>query len=58
MGSSERAEGVWRAESFDAAVIGVGLPGMDGLGLMRRLRRSQTVRCRHAFVWPGVEYGT
>ncbi|MFY3386015.1 response regulator transcription factor [Paracidovorax sp. MALMAid1276] len=40
VGSGERAEEVLRAESFDAAIIDIGLPAMDGLELTRRLRRS------------------
>ena len=39
VGSGERAEEVLRAESFDAAIIDIGLPGVDGLELTRRLRR-------------------
>lgn len=39
VGSGERAEEVLRAESFDAAIIDIGLPAMDGLELTRRLRR-------------------
>ena len=31
VGSGERAEEVLRAESFDAAIIDIGLPSMDGL---------------------------
>jgi len=38
VGSGERAEEVLRSESFDAAVIDIGLPGMDGLELTKRLR--------------------
>jgi len=38
VGSGERAEEVLRAESFDVAVIDIGLPGMDGLELTKRLR--------------------
>jgi len=41
VGSGERAEEVLHAESFDAAVIDIGLPGMDGLELTRRLRRPE-----------------
>jgi two-component system, OmpR family, response regulator len=41
VGSGERAEEVLLAESFDAAVIDIGLPGMDGLELTRRLRRPE-----------------
>lgn len=39
VGSGERAEDVLRTETFDAAIIDIGLPGMDGLQLTRRLRR-------------------
>jgi two-component system, OmpR family, response regulator len=39
VGSGERAEEVLRSESFDAAIIDIGLPAMDGLELTRRLRR-------------------
>lgn len=42
VGSGERAEEVLRSESFDAAIIDIGLPGMDGLALTRELRRSQS----------------
>lgn len=41
VGSGERAEDVLRTESFDAAIIDIGLPGMDGLELTRRLRRPE-----------------
>ena len=41
VGSGERAEEVLRAESFDAAIIDIGLPAMDGLELTRRLRRPE-----------------
>ena len=43
VGSGERAEEVLRSESFDAAIIDIGLPGMDGLELTRRLRRADMV---------------
>ncbi len=39
VGSGERAQEVLLAESFDAAIIDIGLPAMDGLELTRRLRR-------------------
>ena len=38
VGSAERAEEVLQSESFDAAIIDIGLPKMDGLELTRRLR--------------------
>ncbi|WP_027015172.1 response regulator transcription factor [Comamonas composti] len=40
VGSAERALEVLAEESFDLAVIDIGLPGMDGLELTRRLRGS------------------
>jgi DNA-binding response OmpR family regulator len=39
VGSGERAEEVLRSEVFDAAIIDIGLPKMDGLELTKRLRR-------------------
>jgi DNA-binding response OmpR family regulator len=39
VGSGERAEEVLRTGSFGAAIIGIGLPDMDGLELTGRLRR-------------------
>ena len=39
VGTAERAEDVLRLELFDAAIIDIGLPRMDGLDLTRRLRR-------------------
>ena len=41
VGSGERAEQVLRSETFDAAIIDIGLPQMDGLELTRRLRRPE-----------------
>lgn len=40
VGSAERALEVTRRESFDLAVIDIGLPGMDGLALTQSLRRE------------------
>jgi DNA-binding response OmpR family regulator len=40
VGSGERAEEVLRTEVFDAAIIDIGLPKMDGLELTKRLRRN------------------
>ncbi len=40
VGTAERAEDVLRTERFDAAIIDLGLPGMDGLELTRRLRQG------------------
>ena len=39
VGTGERAEEVLKAEVFDAAIIDIGLPHMDGLELTKRLRR-------------------
>ncbi len=41
VGSGERAEEVLRTEAFDAAIIDIGLPHMDGLELTKRLRRPE-----------------
>jgi DNA-binding response OmpR family regulator len=40
VGSAERALEVTARESFDLAVIDVGLPGLDGLGLTQALRKN------------------
>ena len=40
VGSAERAEEVLQSESFDAAIIDIGLPKMDGLSLTRVIRRN------------------
>ena len=40
VGSAERAEEALRSETFDAALIDIGLPAIDGLGLLRVIRRS------------------
>ena len=41
VGSAERALEVLAQESFDVAVIDIGLPGINGLELTRRLRSSE-----------------
>ena len=40
VGSAERALDVTRLETFDLAVIDIGLPGMDGLALTQALRKE------------------
>lgn len=40
--SAERAGTALGAESFDLAVVDIGLPGMDGLTLLQRMRRGGT----------------
>ncbi|RYX91742.1 MAG: response regulator transcription factor [Comamonadaceae bacterium] len=40
VGSAERAVEVMTSESFDAAIIDIGLPRMDGLALTRQLREG------------------
>jgi DNA-binding response OmpR family regulator len=40
VGSAERALEVTQAETFDIAVIDIGLPQMDGLGLTQALRKQ------------------
>ncbi|HSV52072.1 MAG TPA: response regulator transcription factor [Burkholderiaceae bacterium] len=40
VGTGERAHQVLKTEAFDAAVIDIGLPRMDGLELTRQLRRE------------------
>ena len=41
VGSGVRAEEVLQRETFDVAIVDIGLPGMDGLELTRRLRRPE-----------------
>ncbi len=38
VGSAERAEQALQSDSFDLAIVDIGLPGIDGLELTRRLR--------------------
>ena len=38
--SAERAEEVLRSERFDAAIVDIGLPGVDGIELTRRVRHE------------------
>lgn len=38
VGSAERAEQALEIDSFDLAIVDIGLPGIDGLELTRRLR--------------------
>lgn len=38
VGSGERAEQVLERDSFDVAIVDIGLPGLDGLELTRRIR--------------------
>jgi DNA-binding response OmpR family regulator len=40
VGSAERALEVSRHETFDVAVVDIGLPGLDGLALTQRLRKD------------------
>jgi DNA-binding response OmpR family regulator len=41
--SAERAAPALAAESFDLAVVDIGLPGADGLNLLQRIRRGGSV---------------
>lgn len=40
VGSAEKAEQAFAQETFDVALIDIGLPGIDGLTLVRRMRRG------------------
>jgi DNA-binding response OmpR family regulator len=40
VGSAERALDVAHTEAFDVAVVDVGLPAMDGMGLIQALRKA------------------
>ena len=40
VGSGERAQEVLQKETFDIAVVDIGLPGMDGLALTQNLRKG------------------
>jgi two-component system, OmpR family, response regulator len=40
VGSAERALEVTKTETFDLAVVDIGLPAMDGLALTQRLRKD------------------
>jgi DNA-binding response OmpR family regulator len=40
VGSAEQAEAALSADEFDLAVVDIGLPRVDGLTLVRRLRRA------------------
>ena len=40
VGSAERALQALESESFDLAIVDIGLPGMDGLALTRQLRTN------------------
>ncbi|WP_282959182.1 response regulator [Azoarcus sp. L1K30] len=39
LGRAEQAEGALELTSYDLAIVDIGLPGMDGLTLIQRLRR-------------------
>jgi DNA-binding response OmpR family regulator len=40
VGSAEQAASALESEAFDLAVVDIGLPGMDGLMLLQRMRRT------------------
>jgi DNA-binding response OmpR family regulator len=42
VGSAEQATSAMESESFDLAVVDIGLPGADGLTLLQRMRRTGT----------------
>jgi DNA-binding response OmpR family regulator len=41
IGDGAQADGVLRTDSFDLVVLDLGLPGLDGLTMLRRLRARQ-----------------
>jgi len=43
-GRGEEAVGAARGERFDLVILDIGLPGMDGFEVLRRLRRRRASR--------------